>query len=452
MARVLRWLGYSVGGLVLLLLLIGLGAVAAAHWTRYAGRESPDAPVTVVDGGQRFDPHRDTVHTNARLVVKGRRIACVGDTCAVPDGARRIDASGLALLPGLIDLHVHFDAPAGDALEAPLPFVSIMWSYVRHRPDVRRSFLKHGVTTVRSVGDPVGHRFGILRRKRQIARHALAGPRLFTAGPSFTAPGGHPAGTIYKGNDWLIRHATRQVTDTDTARARVRTLAEQGVDGIKVVYEGGSPERGRLPRLDRDVMAAAVDEAHRHGLWVAAHTSTQEEVRHVLETGGVNTIEHGAYRDTVSADLIEAMRAQDVMYVPTLSVIESFIDRGVAPNEALRLAQYNVRRLHEAGVSIGAGTDTQGPTMHFGRSLHRELELLVEAGLSPAEALNAATHEAARALRHGDTLGRLMPGRAADLLVVDGKPWRDIDALRNVQLVMKAGRVFVSSDGIDASS
>lgn len=441
MSRALRWTGYGLLGLLALLLLGALGTFAAAYWTRYPAQSAPAADVTVIEGGQRLDLHRDTVRNNTRLIVKGDRIACVGDTCEAPDDARRIDASGHAILPGLIDLHVHFDAPAGGDLDASVPFAGMMWSYVRHRPDVRRAFLTRGVTTVRSVGDPVGYRYGVLKRKRQIARRNLAGPRLLAAGPTFTAPGGHPAGTIYEGNDWLIRHATRQVTHPDTARTQVRALAEQGADGIKVIYEDGSPERGRVPRLDRDVMAATIDEAQEQNLWVAAHTSTAEEVRHVLETDGVHTIEHGAYRDTLSTDLIETMRAQNVVYVPTLAVVESLIDRFDVPDEALQLAQHNVRRLHEQGVSIGAGTDTQGPTMHFGQSLHRELKLLVGAGLTPIEALSAATSEAAQSVERGDTLGHLAPGTAADLLLVQGQPWSNLETLRNIRLVMKAGRV-----------
>ncbi len=451
MTRTLRWIGYGLGGLVVVLLLVGLGAFTTAHWTRYPDQSAPDASTTVIEGGQLFTPHRDTVRSSTRLVVEGEQIACVGDSCTVPDGARRIDASGLTVLPGLIDLHVHFDAPAGDALKGSVPFASMMWSYVRHRPDVRRAFLEHGVTTVRSVGDPVGHQFGMLKRKQQIAQHALAGPRLFTAGPTFTVPGGHPAGTLYEGNDWLIRHATRQVTHPDTARARVRALAEQGADGIKVIYDAGSEKRGRLPRLDREVMAATVEEAREHGLWVAVHTSTAEEVRHVLETGGATTIEHGTYRDTLSADLIAKVRAQDVTYVPTLSVIENLMHEYDIPEAALDLAMHNVQRAHEGGVSIGAGTDTQGPTMQFGRSLHRELKLLVEAGLSSREALQSATHVGAAVLRRGGSLGRLAPGTAADVVLVEGAPWRNVEALRNVRLVMKAGRILVYERNEDAS-
>lgn len=446
MTRLLHWIGYALGGLVLMLLLAGLGTFAAAYWTRYPGRSAPKASATVIEGGQRYVPLRDTVRRNSTVVIESERIACVGDTCTVPKNARRIDASGLVLLPGLIDLHVHVDAPAGNVLKGAVPFASMMWSYVRHRPDVRRAFLQHGVTTVRSVGDPVGHRFGMLKRKRQIDTHGLAGPRLFTTGPTFTAPGGHPAGSIYKGNTWLIRHATRQVTDPDTAQARVRTLAEDGVDGIKVVYDAGSPERGTLPRLDRTVMKATINEAREHGLWVAAHTSTAEEMKHVLETGGVTTIEHGAYRDTLSVDLIAKVRTENVVYVPTLSVIESLTERAGVPDAALRRAQHNVRLLHEAGVPIGAGTDTQGPSMQFGRSLHRELGLLVEAGLSPSEALQAATHVGAKALRRGDTLSRLAPGTPADLLLVGGRPWRNLDALRNIHSVIKEGRLFASEE------
>lgn len=444
MSTRVRWILYGLAGVVIGGLVLLAAGTAAAWWTRYPGLDAPRAPATVIEGGERFAPARDTVLENARIVVDGERIACVGDTCAVPEDARRIDASGHAVLPGLIDLHVHMDAPAGDALNAAVPPAAMMWSYVRHRPGARRAFLTHGVTTIRSVGDPIGHRFGILRRQSQIRRHALAGPRLLTAGPTVTAPEGHPAGTIYEGNDWLISHATRQVARADTARARIQGLADRGVDGIKVIYEAGSPEEP-LPRLGRTVMEAVVDEARTHNLWVAAHTSSAEEARHVLATGGVRTIEHGAHQDTLLAETIEQMNTQDVILVPTLAVLDARTEAADSSRAPLRTSMYNVRRAHEAGVSIGAGTDTQGQTMHFGRSLHRELELLVEAGLSPRDALRGATSRAARAL-HSDDLGRIAPGARADVLIVSGRPWQDIRDARNVQIVLKDGRVLVSED------
>jgi enamidase len=192
-------------------------------------------------------------------------------------------------------------------------------------------------------------------------------------------------------------------------------------------------------------MEAVVDEAQNHNLWVAAHTSSAEEMRHVLATGGVRTIEHGAHQDTLSAETIEQMNAQDVILVPTLAVLDARTESADSSRAPLHTSMYNVRRAHEAGVSIGAGTDTQGPTMHFGRSLHRELELLVEAGLSPRDALRGATSKAARALR-SDDLGRIAPGARSDVLIVAGRPWRDIRDARNVRIVLKDGRVLVSED------
>lgn len=438
--RIVYWGLYVLGGLVLALLLVTAGLFGAAWWTRYPGPTESNPEATVIEDGYRYHPSADTVRPNSRLVVTGNRIECLGDTCAAPDGARRINASGQTLLPGLIDLHVHFDAPAGDDLRASLPYVTLMWSYLRHRPDVRRAFLQHGVTSVRSVGDPFGYPFGILRRKAKIAHQQLAGPRLFTTGPIFTAPKGHPAGTIYEGNDWLIRHATRQVTQPDTARARVRGLVAKGVDGIKVAYEGGSQDGGQIPRLDRTVMAAVIEEAHRQGLWVAAHTSTIREMRHVLAAGPVETIEHGAHKNPIPNDLLETMKRQEVTYVPTLAVVESKT-QSQSRNHILHQAKENVMRVHEAGIPVAAGTDTQWRQMYFGKSLHRELELLVAAGLPPVEAMKAATQVGARALDRDSTLGRLTPGAQADLVLVRGRPDQEISALRKIRLVMKEGRI-----------
>jgi len=436
-----RWTLYIVGGLLVCVLLGATIILVAGYWTRYPGWEAPESSAIVVEGGVHFAPSRDTVREASRLVIQNDRIACVGDTCTAPKGARRIDASGLAVLPGLIDLHVHFDAPAGYTLNSSVPPLAMAWSYMRHRPHVRRAFVEHGVTTIRSVGDPVGHRFGMIQRKEALEEHELAGPRLVTAGPSFTAPDGHPVSTIYEGRDWVIRHATRQVTDPDTARTRVRRLADQGIDGIKIIYDEGAREQ-EFPRVDRNVLNAIVEAASQRDLWVAAHTSSREEVRHVLDAG-VHTLEHGAYDDTLSSGTLKQMAAEDVTYVPTLSVIDNYVEQSNMPEAVLKQAMHNVRRAHNAGVPVGAGTDTQGPNMHFGRSLHRELALLVDAGLSPREALHAATLTAARAANR-EGLGQLAAGTSADLVIVDGRPWRDMRTLDAVKTVLRDGRTVVS--------
>jgi imidazolonepropionase-like amidohydrolase len=262
----------------------------------------------------------------------------------------------------------------------------------------------------------------------------MSGPRVFTSGPICTAPGGHPAGTIYKGNHWLIDKATRQVTDPAIARAEAGKLAAAGVDGIKCVYADGY---GKLPKLSMDCLRAIIDEAHARKLWVAVHAQSEEEVRDALEAGA-DTIEHG-HRRPLGEQTLALLAKPGVTLVPTLAVVEATIGPPPAPHTKGTLAA--VKAVHAAGVRVAVGTDTQGSKMAFGTSVHRELELLVEAGLTPPEALLAATRDAAIALGQQNELGTIEVGKRADVILVKGEPWLKGSSVREVIVVIQAGKL-----------
>jgi len=417
----------GITGLVVALALACVAPLMAAEVDDYRGQK-PKRQTLVIQGGTLFDGTGAEPRPNHAIVVTDVLIAHVGERIAVPDGATVIDAKGLAILPGLIDLHVHFGAPSAESKGLSGP--ETMRDYVRQRPKVRRSLHRAGVTTIRSVGDVL---FSILELKRQIRERELAGPRVYTAGPMFTAPKGHPISTIFKGNPFLIATATRQVRQVERARAEVRKLASAGVDGVKIIYEGD----GGLPRLPFDVMQAIADEAHKQGLWVAVHTSKAQEVRDALRAGA-DTIEHGVTSGNLDDETIALLRKRDVTYIPTLAVLDS-LSNGAATKRPSK----NVKAALEGGVRIGAGTDCQGLTMSFGRSLHRELELLVAAGLTPAQALLAATRDAAVALKVEKVLGTVEPGKWADLVLVAGRPWERISDTQHVRVVVQGGCVVV---------
>jgi enamidase len=402
------------------------------------------ADALVVRGGTLFDGAGGPAVPNKLLVIEGGRITCVGAGCRAPARARTVDASRLAILPGLTDLHVHFGAPVGG--DVGRSRLLLVLGYLRQRPRHRRAFLAAGVTTIRSVGDVAGVPRDIVDLKRRSARPQARGPRVYTTGPIFTAPGGHPAGTLFRGNEFLIRHATRQVDDPGAARAAVRRLAEAGVDGVKAVYDSHG---GSLPRLSRDVLEAIGDEAQQRGLWVAVHTSSAVEVDDAV-LAGATTIEHGATDGSfIDPGTIDAMRSRRVTYVPTLAVLEAIgRPERAAPRGGLAAPVANVRAMAAAEVAIGAGTDAQGPSMAFGASLHRELELLVEAGLSAAQALVAATGAAGAALR-SPGVGTLAAGSFGDLVLLEGAPWDDVRAIRNVRIVVRAGHIVRRAEAPD---
>jgi enamidase len=223
------------------------------------------------------------------------------------------------------------------------------------------------------------------------------------------------------------------MADPEAARAEVRKLASQGVDGIKAVYTDGV----QLPRLSLEVLRAIADEAHKHGLWVAVHAGSAQEMREAV-LAGADTIEH-IPSEPLDEEVLALLRERQVTLVPTLAVwkVQRINQKGEP--KRLKLLQANVARAHAAGVRIAAGTDTQGVNMAFGESLHWELELLVEAGLTPPEALRAATGVAWEMLG----VGVLQPGAPADLVLVEGDPLTRIGDVRNVRVVIQGGRVLL---------
>lgn len=410
----------------LLLALIGL--MGAAPATK-SPTTRPARPL-LIRNGTLFDGTGAPARLNPGIYIEHGRIVALAEPKSLRDDIEILDATDCAILPGLIDLHVHLGAPAGDDVKRNAAIA--MADYFRNRPGVRADLLRAGVTTIRTVGDPSDW---ILNIKRQTAAGDMPGPRVFTTGPIFTAPGGHPAGTIYKGNQWLIDNATRQVTDPEIARAQVRKLADAGVDGIKCVYSKGY--KSNVPQLSLECLRAIITEAHSRKLWVAVHAQNESEVRDALEAGA-DTIEHGDPR-RVSEPTMALFKKPNVTLVPTVAVVESIFGPPASPPTKSTLLA--VKAAHDAGVRIAVGTDTQGPKMGFGTSVHREMELLVEAGLTPTEALVAATRDAAVALGKRDEFGTIEQGKLADLIFVKGEPWKRIGDVREVRVVVQHGHI-----------
>jgi imidazolonepropionase-like amidohydrolase len=423
-----------------------------------------DASVLDVETGLR-QPHRD-------VLVRAGRIESITEAGSVPapPGARVVPGAGATLLPGLIDVHAHVDI----AIEAP-------WRKRLPNADANlRAFLYCGVTTVLDPGSFAGRAFS---RRAKIARGMLLGPHLLVAGPLFTAPGGHPAAMLHALLPWPIRgfaarQLTRQIAKPSAAEPAVAALAGRHPDVLKIVVDRIPLDS---PRMTPDVLAAIVVAAKRHGLRPVAHIGTTEDA---LETGraGVVAWMHGVYKERVPEESIAELAGFRIPMVPTLVVFESYALFGQGPYVPTRLeresipadvladyshvptgnktvavftpdldflrtqrlnARENVRRLHAAGVTILAGSDMQSGVFP-GASLHRELQLLVESGLTPAEAIRAATIDPARFLanRPDPDFGRVVAGTRADLLLVDGDPTADLDALAAIRAVLLDGVVL----------
>jgi enamidase len=411
---ILKKVFYALGALLAAAALAIVALYFAYEATLYKPQQAARRDV-VVRGGTLFDATGTEPRANPGLVLHDGVIACIGANCALAADALEIDATGLAILPGFIDLHRHFLA-----YRENVGIVATIWDVARMMPGKRRELLEAGVTSIRQLGDP---RDAIVEVKRMLEARELAGPRLFVAGPIFTAPGGHPA---YGGRDpnpgGIGGLFTFQSDDPAAVRAEIATLAAQGVDGIKAVLHGSVSADGRvLPTLSDATFEALVAEAKAHALWIAVHVGPAHQTAQAA-SAQVTTVEHGVRSgNTVDDATLRALVDNGVIYVATLAQ---------EPDGHLAIPA-----LHTAGVRFGVGTDED--------DYHAELARLAAAGIPPAEVLVAATRNGAAALHREHELGTLEEGKRADLVLVRGAPWDNVADTRNVVAVVQDGYVVV---------
>ena len=391
----------------------------------------------------------DPIH-KATVKIKGNRIDYAGSETGYPEGAKIIDLQGLTIMPGLIDCHLHL---GGLTVEKPgraigkvsfVDIASFFWDYLRNYAHRRQLAVENGVTTIRSAGDHYPH---IIRLRDKIASGKLLGPRIFTSGPMITAPGGHPASTIYKGNRYIIKNAVRQIAYVESAREEVRKLAKGGVDCIKAIYSDLDPmdTNHRVPKLSSKVLEAIADEAHQHNLRLMVHTGRPEEAKDSLKAGA-DSIEHGVLPGADSTEftdeIVSMMLDRGVYFVPTIAIAWAYMD---ADPDVFSSLKKIIKKFHDAGVNIAAGTDSGTPGVVIGKGLHKELELLVEAGLSPMEAIMAGTKNAADNLGKGSELGTIEKGKLADIIIVSGNPLEEIRITRDIKMVVNDGVIVINN-------
>jgi len=388
------------------------------------------APTLVIENA-RVIVGNGAVKDAATVVIAGNRIQQVSTEAPPLTGVKRIDARGRTLMPGLIDTHVHFGLTGQDQAAFNAQIESATRKYMAE-------FLRHGVTTVRSMADPLEP---ALKLRTMVNEGKIPGPRVLLVGPCFTAPGGHPVATMGQ------HEVAVEVDNADTARMEVRRLAEKGVDAIKAVLEtgGGMGMPDNLPRLSVDVLKAIVDEAHKHNLRATVHTHREQDVIDAIEAGA-DGVEHGNCDSSFKDDrLAGLLRERNVNYTPTLWIV--WIGSLGKESNSFEIAKENLKALSDKGVRISLGTDTLCSMPSPGLNTIQEMEFMAQAGLAPERIIRAGTRDAAEHLGLLKDLGTVEPGKIADLILIAGDPLKDISCVRNVQMVVKEGQIVHNADG-----
>jgi imidazolonepropionase-like amidohydrolase len=399
-------------------------------------------PVTAVRVGRLLDIEHQEVIENAVLTINAGRYEAVGSD--VPAGAEVLDLSDYTVAPGFIDGHTHVMLQ-GDATDVEYDEQLLKESNVYRALRASRALriaLSHGFTTLRDVGNE-GSGFADVDVRNAVRNGVITGPRLFVATRALAPTGAYGL----SGYDWelTVPKGVQMCDGPVQCRQAVRDQIDHGADWIKVYAERSyyPTEDGSfraLPNFTLEELKAIVDQAHRTRRRVAAHSITP--TGHALAlAAGVDSIEHGFVLDDTS---IKTMVERGVWWCPTLTVGEYVAGPRSKTNpvwEHLRQASHaSFKRALKAGVKIVLGTDAGGfPWDEINEA--EEMRYYVELGMTPWQALRAATVEAAAMLDEGGELGVIAPGAHADLVAMKDDPLRDITATQRVSLVMKDGEI-----------
>lgn len=425
---------------------MALGALPAAAQTAAASA----APAqTWIHAGRLIAVPGQAPRSASTIIVADGRIVAVQDGHApAPAGVTTIDLKDKTVLPGLIDSHVHLASDRGgnerliaamtDSL--PLNAYETYWNGMKT--------LRAGFTTVRNLGDDKGK---VLALKEAVRRGWVQGPRILDAGDSISTTGGHMDGRVGLSEDVHAMVNTENLCDgVDNCRKAVRRQIGRGADVIKFATTGGvNSGTGLATRMFEDEAKALVETAHAYGRKVAVHAHGLDGIKLAIRAGA-DSIEHGT---TIDEEAARMMVKAGTYYVPTLSTVNGYLERLAANPNAyppaikaqidwrIGITGKSLQIAYPLGVKIAFGTDA-GPSKH-GRNAD-EFELLVKFGMPPAEAIKAATINAATLLGIEKEVGTIEPGKSADIIAVSGDPLSDVTVLKAMKFVMARGEVIVA--------
>ena len=437
--------GLPAGAALSVAALVALGSGTPAAAQSPAAESAP--ALTALHCGHLIDPVEGKVLGATTILVEGKRVRDVTSGTVTPPGAAEIDLADQTCLPGLIDSHVHLTMQTS-ATEYIDKFRWNVADYaVRSTVYARRTLLA-GFTTVRNVGDHTNESVAL---RNAINAGVLPGPRIFTAGVPIGSTGGHADPTDGYRMDLAgdPGPSIGIINSPEDAVKAVREHYKVGDDLIKIMPSGGVLDEsasGDNAQLTVEEIRAVVATAHDYGFTVAAHAHGAEAIRRAV-VGGVDSIEHGTYMD---AEDMKLMIEHGTWYVPTIiagdfvarqSKVPGYYPAQVAAKAAAigPLILGTAGRAYKAHVKIAFGTDAA--VYPHGQNAH-EFELMVQAGMPPMFALQAATINAAQLLKHDKDLGSIAKGKLADVVAVPGDPIADISQMLHVSFVMKEGAVY----------
>ena len=417
--------------------LCGLGTLGIAQTPRHV----------VVHAGHLLDVKTGRMLADQTLVIEDGRIISAGGAAEakIPADAVRIDLPNATVLPGLIDAHTHL------TMEPRFGYDSLAISVPREAltgAKNARLTLLAGFTTVRNVG---ASGYSDVALRDAINAGDVPGPRMLVSGPALGITGGHCDNNMLPSE----YHAVGDGVADGIAgvQHKVRENIKYGADLIKVCATGGVLSLGDNPQASQytlEEMRAIVADAHRLGRKVAAHAHGAEGIRWASEAG-VDSIEHGSYIDDAA---IATMKEHGTYLVPTLYLGDWMIDNAgltrlpppllAKAQEVIPAARKNIAHAFASGVKVAFGTDAA--VYPHGMNAH-EFAVMVRLGLTPLQAIQAATVNAADLLGWSGKVGSLEPGAWADMVAVDGDPVKDVTTLERVKFVMKGGEVVKNEYG-----
>jgi imidazolonepropionase-like amidohydrolase len=400
-----------------------------------------------IKAGKFFDGKSNELISNVIIHIQGKIIAEVGKNIKIPSDSNVYDFSDMTVMPGLIDCHTHVLLHPGD-YDQQILRESYEYRAIYGVVDAEKT-LVGGVTTVRDVGNE-GAGYADLALRDAINNELVPGPRMLVANQPITPTGGYD----------LVGYSPYfeppQISWHDDGpygmRKMVRKLVKLGVDVIKIYMESYEKKQNSQDSLTgginytQEELDALVDEAHRDGLKVAAHTYSDKAAKMAVKAG-VNSIEHGLY---LQKDTFEEMAKKDIYYVPTLQVYELWRDSKIfgqiSPQNKIKLTNTvekhiaSFKRALQTNVKIAFGTDT----FEYPGKNSEELSLMAKYGMSPIEVLKSATSVAADLLGIENETGTIESGKSADIIAFSGDPLKDISAIEHVKFVMKEGKVYLN--------